>query len=125
MQFKQTNKKQQTNKKVNRDVNHFILQRINLLRRLSNFSAVGVPVPPGHLEQEDDEDKAEEGVEAGEGEADVDDLPGHPVRHSRRCNQALKAPGLLQQGYKTPAQGFRPPGCGPCCWSSPPTPPPP
>ena len=35
---------------------------------------MGDPVPPGHLEHEDDEDKAEEDVEPGEGEADVEHL---------------------------------------------------
>ena len=84
------------------------IQRINLIGRIpclvSSSSAVADPVPPGHLKHEDDEDKAEEDVEPGEGEGDVDDLPAHPVHHSRRGNKVLKTPGLLQQesqGYTT------------------------
>ena len=102
----------------------YIIGRFSCL--VSSCSVVH-PVPPGHLEHEDDEDEAEEDVEPGEGEADVDDLPAHPVRHSRRGNQVLEAPGLLQQGhqgYTTHAHDLPSPP-PPCCWRTTPTPPPP
>ena len=119
---------------LTKDIQIFNTYQCHIIGRFSclvSSCSVVHPVPPGHLEQEDDEDEAEEDVEPGEGEADVDDLPAHPVRHSRRGNQVLEAPGLLQQGhqgYTTPAHDLPSPDSPSppplCCWRMPPPCPP-